>query len=119
MPIAIDPKQLHDFTLARERGQEDAAVFQIHALTASEDEVASEAMKRSDAAFVNAVVRMGLGGWSRFKDEGGRDVPFDVDSNGKAKGSALNALTRSDRGELCIAITNLGSSAIKSAELER
>lgn len=121
MPIAIDPKQTHDFILERERARPSAEQtrFKIRALTAAAERDCGLAEKESTNHLIHCGLRHGLAGWENFKLADGSDAPFSThgpDESKQPTDATLSRLHFTDKVELFGAIRALGLSTFTEAE---
>jgi len=86
MAIAPDPKATFDYILIEDRDTEDQSVFQLRSLTVTEEaQVTDRLFAQTPGADEMSlrvgtqqleIVRLGLVGWSNFRDSKGLEVTF-------------------------------------------
>jgi hypothetical protein len=120
MPIALNPRQEFDYVLECDRTlpPEQQTVFRLRSLTVGEqaDLEDSLAVRRGEDLGINVgsqklrILRLGLVGWSNFRDAAGAEVPFEA-IKGHPRHVTDVCLDRLDsewRTELANAITERG-----------
>lgn len=97
MAIAVDPRKKHPYVLEEERElpTTEQTVFLIRALTTWEILDAPD----DEAQFVKYVAPLGIVGWNNFKDDEGKELPFETDN--------VPLIRPKDIGEIVLAINNL------------
>lgn len=102
----------------KELSQEEQTTFQIKAVPPTDnvrnlkigaggDEF--EKTLSMDGEYLVKVVRLGLVGWSNFKDEDDSEIQFGLDASGKVKKDLLDLIGEQALIELGLAILNLSS----------
>lgn len=116
MLIARDPKKVQDYVLEQDRKNppEKQTVFKIRFLTSREQaEIENAVSMGSDGqakleygTIKLSILRRGLMGWSNFKDEEGKDAPFERENGtGLVKESTIDRLYPAWQTEISNAIT--------------
>jgi len=128
VPIALDPKESFDYVLEEERAMppERQTVFLLRGLTISEEtalnntilasDMGGDEMKWKTGDYQLKTLRLGLLGWSNFKDIEGVEVEFVSRSQREHRKridsgvtlECLDRLSSANRGELANAIGSRG-----------
>lgn len=119
MPKAIDPNQIHEYVLERERAAPVAerTIFKHRALTAQHEREIALAEKESTAHGIHAALRCGLTGWDNFTLADGKPAPFLKDQDGRATDATISFLSFNDKVEVYTAIRTAGTSKLTEGEL--